>query len=47
MSGRAEAEELMRQDRQWVDPSTSLMAKPVELPPMEPIKDAPESEDEG
>ena len=44
MSGRTEVEDLMRQDRQWLDPSTSLMARPVVPPPMEPIKDAPEIE---
>jgi len=42
VSGKREIDDLLKQERAWLDPPTNLMARPIESPPMVPIKDTPD-----
>jgi hypothetical protein len=41
VSGKREIDALLKQERPWLDPPTNLMARPIQLPPMVPIKGTP------
>lgn len=46
MTDKREIDALLKRERSWLDPPTNLMARPIQPPPMVPIKDQTEQEDQ-